>query len=86
MYANIEKSAFRRGEYVGYAFGAWRIVKAEGGWRAIPPVNMHARFGRVLPITGATLDSISRRLKDWETDQDRATAFDPNDCATHGAL
>ena len=32
---NIEKSAFRRGEYVGYARGkVWRISKtAYGGWK-----------------------------------------------------
>lgn len=27
---NIEKSAFRRGEYVGYANGAWKIYRNGG--------------------------------------------------------
>jgi hypothetical protein len=31
---NIEKSAFRRGEYVGYACGVWHIVGSAGAWRA----------------------------------------------------
>ena len=32
---NIEKSAFRRGEYVGYGGGyVWRIVKQGGYWYA----------------------------------------------------
>lgn len=31
---NIEKSGFRRGEYVGYAGGAWRIAKCDRGWIA----------------------------------------------------
>lgn len=31
---NIEKSAFRRGEYVGYAHGVWRIRRAGNGWLA----------------------------------------------------
>lgn len=29
---NIEKSAFRKGKYVGYADGAWRITRSWGGW------------------------------------------------------
>lgn len=37
---NIEKSAFRRGEYIGYAAGkVWRIVKSTssfGAWQAFP--------------------------------------------------
>lgn len=37
---NIEKSAFRRGEYVGYAAGVvWRITKSRssfGTWHAAP--------------------------------------------------
>ena len=37
-YHNIEPSAFRRGEYVGYADGAWRIRKENGQWLA-----MHSR-------------------------------------------
>ena len=35
---NIEKSAFRPGEYVGYAHGVWRIMKSnssDGNWVAI---------------------------------------------------
>lgn len=34
---NIEKSAFRRGEYIGYARGVWRIVRTDrpgGKWLA----------------------------------------------------
>jgi hypothetical protein len=34
-YHNIEKSAFRAGEYVGYAGDVWRIRKCGyGGWEA----------------------------------------------------
>jgi hypothetical protein len=28
---NVEKSAFRRGEWVGYAHGVWRITRQTGG-------------------------------------------------------
>jgi hypothetical protein len=34
---NIEKSTFRKGEYVGYANGVWRITKSNssfGSWAA----------------------------------------------------
>ena len=27
MYFNVEKSGFHHGQYVGYAHGAWRIMK-----------------------------------------------------------
>lgn len=29
---NIEKSGFRKGEYVGYCDGAWNIWKSDSGW------------------------------------------------------
>lgn len=31
---NIEKSAFKRGEYVGYACGVWRIRRVHNAWEA----------------------------------------------------
>lgn len=31
---NVEKSAFRKGEYVGYAGGVWRIARNGRGWIA----------------------------------------------------
>jgi hypothetical protein len=31
---NIEKSIFRKGEYVGYGNGAWRIVRNSKQWLA----------------------------------------------------
>lgn len=33
---NIEKSAFRRGEYVGYSRGVWRVFRTRAGsWTAV---------------------------------------------------
>jgi hypothetical protein len=32
---HIEKSAFRRGEYVAYFNGAWRVYRSEYGWCAV---------------------------------------------------
>ncbi len=31
---NVEKSGFRKGEYVGYCDGAWNIWPSDGGWTA----------------------------------------------------
>lgn len=34
--SKIERSAFRKGEYVGYAHGVWRISRGyRGGWSAM---------------------------------------------------
>jgi hypothetical protein len=55
---NIEKSGFRRGEYVGYANGVWRIRKDKPavGWRA-----QHRETGKVL--FGASLAELSTLLE-----------------------
>lgn len=56
---NIEKSGFRKGEYVGYADGAWRITPlsryrtGRRGWMA---TKGNASFTR------ATLEGISQAL------------------------
>lgn len=57
-YPNIEKSAFRRGEYVGYARGVWRITGRHGDWRAIPNGGGDGRA----PIMASTLAEISAEL------------------------
>ncbi len=60
---NIEKSAFRRGEYVGYAHGVWRITKPSlfGSWCARNVTD---------PCTPSLY---ARRLKDLS---DKLTAFE----------
>lgn len=51
---NVEKSTFRKGEYVGYANGVWRIRKRAGGaWRG-------DKDGA--SVYGATLADISSEL------------------------
>ena len=53
---NIEKSAFRRGEYVGYGGGqVWRIVK-HSQWYAYPR-NNPAKF-----LTCARLADLQQQL------------------------
>lgn len=50
---NIEKSAFRRGEYVGYCQGAWRIRRSSDYWVAIRQSDGATK-------TEKTLDSLNR--------------------------
>jgi hypothetical protein len=49
---NMEPSAFRRGEWVGYSFGVWRVWRAGIGWRA-------QRYSGREVIDGATLEAVS---------------------------
>lgn len=55
-FPNIEKSAFKRGEYVGYGNGVWRIFKWGDGWKAVnQKTSKH--------IDGRTLEEISKKLE-----------------------
>lgn len=60
---NIEKSAFRHGEYIGYGGGiVWRVYKqGRLDWRAFPR-NAHEIGWRCL--FGKTLTEISNKLNE----------------------
>ncbi len=62
MHQRIEKSAFRKGEYVGYMDGPWRITKVEGGslWQA------RRADGKDL-FRASTLDRIGKGLDERAT-------------------
>lgn len=69
---NIEKSAFRPREYVGYAGGVWRIRKTGvGGWEALERDGPDRIFGTTLQEIGEKLtayDADSRKRmepRDW---------------------
>lgn len=48
-YPNIEKSGFRKGEYVGYALGTvWRIHRVAGVWHATSLAGGHRLQGQTL--------------------------------------
>lgn len=65
MYHNIERSGFRRGEYVGYAHGVWHIRRINGRqWEAIFPC-IHAADYRPA-IVARTLREISLRLTAYQ--------------------
>lgn len=53
---NVEKSVFRKGEYVGYADGAWRIVKVGKLWRAVHQNGKH------WSVKAKTLEDVSKSL------------------------
>jgi len=57
--ANIEKSGFRRGEYVGYGAGiVWRIARNGGPWIARPQSPAKAA-----PVVAGTLRAMSIKLE-----------------------
>jgi hypothetical protein len=58
MYHNIDKSAFRKGEYVGHAAsGAWRIRKASKGWEARETRGTALLFGQTLGHVSLLLEA-----------------------------
>jgi hypothetical protein len=58
---NIDKSAFRRGEYVGYSSGIWRIKRDGPVWNA---TKRDAPFSI---LSASTLRELSEELAAWET-------------------
>ncbi len=63
---NIEKSAFKRGEYVGYGHGlVWRVKRTNssyGNWIAWPQVRDEAIMS-TFPLYGFTLADLSKQLE-----------------------
>lgn len=71
---NIEKSAFHRGEYVGYGNGVWRIVKYGTGWNA----------GRKDPqahFTAPSLAAVSAKLKQYATNKNPGQSWHEGEAA-----
>lgn len=52
---HIEKSAFRRGEYVTYVNGAQRIRRTASGWETYA---LGSQSGQFVRMSGPTLSSI----------------------------
>jgi hypothetical protein len=73
---NIEKSACRKGEYVGYCHGAWRISRSAvggGTWFAYRANRSQCRDGEPFSLQSGTLDGMSAKL-DAEASIDRKLA------------
>lgn len=56
---NIDKSAFRRGEYVGYCNGAQRIRRGGEGWRTYA---LGSSAGKFVDATAPTLMELGAKL------------------------
>ena len=57
---NVEKSAFRPGEYVGYADGVWRIVRNGRVWIATHRNGIHKmQIARTLAELSELIDECS---------------------------
>ena len=69
MYSNIDKSAFRKGQYVGYAIGkVWRIYKdaSSGFWYATSQGKL---------VSGNTLRDVSEKLASMKVADTLANPF-----------
>lgn|GEM_PF-4830457 len=56
---NIDKAAFRRGEYVGYCNGAQRIRRCSAGWETYA---LGSSAGKFEPARASTLEELSAIL------------------------
>lgn len=61
---NIEKSAFRKGEYVGHCKGAQLIRKGGEGWETYRLGSISQ--GEFVRVTARTLAELSIKLEDEE--------------------
>lgn len=64
---NVEKSAFRKGEFVGYCHGVWHIKPDfcggnRKGWRATRKCFTQMRNGEPFYFVSHTLEGISAAL------------------------
>ncbi len=58
---NIERSAFKRGQYVGYGAGVWRIFRWGNEWRA---QRRPSGF-----LTAETLEQMSKKIQAFACDE-----------------
>lgn len=63
-YPNIDASSTRRGEYIGYGAGTWRIVRwgsanSANAWRG---TSISGPYKGAAPLYGRTLCDVSTKL------------------------
>jgi len=63
MHPRIEKSAFRKGEYIGYCFGAQRIRRAGNGWQCY---GLASASGYALFTHAPTLRELGEKLDAYD--------------------
>jgi hypothetical protein len=60
MHPRIEKSGFRKGEYVGYCKGAQRIRRTSYGWQTYA---LASSAGEFVAASGRTLKELGNELE-----------------------
>jgi hypothetical protein len=61
MHSRIEKSAFRKGRYIGYAYGVWYIERDGRQWVARHrdnPMGTPTIWGNTLEVIGKALGKV----------------------------
>jgi len=58
-YPNIERSAFRKGQHVGYGDGTFRIARSGAGYRAVEQRSGESFYGQSLGHISAQLSDRS---------------------------
>ncbi len=72
MHSRIEKSAFKRGRYIGYAHGVWHIERSGSQWVAHHrdnPMGTPTIWGDTLEVIGNALDKFAATDKPREPGQ-----------------
>ena len=70
-YQHIERSAFRRGEYVAYFRGCQRVRRSLGGWETYA---LGSQSGEFVRISAPTLAAMDARISVLRAEYDRAEA------------
>lgn len=75
-FTNIEPSAFRRFQYVGYADGVWHINRSGTGWLAVKTLGHNTETGdtRYSTLHARTLAELSALLSTWSKTHDHNPA------------
>ena len=58
--SRIEKSPFRKGEYIGYCGGAQRIRREGNGWQCY---SLASQMGRAVYVSAPTLEALNAKLE-----------------------
>lgn len=69
---HIERSAFRRGEFVAYVHGAQRVRRCAGGWETYALASASGRF---VPLSAPTLAAMDERIASLRGDSYQSSAL-----------
>lgn len=69
---HIERSAFRRGEYIAYFWGALRVRRSANGWETY---SLASQSGEFVRISAPTLAEMDTRITEMLANRRRAAAW-----------